>query len=301
MQDPYTTGLLRQQREGVDVSGQLQRLFLSQKTYCIEQLRTLTKKAQDMLRELGPSAVDWYLHQCVAKFEKTVGDAEQLLDSSSGEKQHLLKALRGLPLRDIDPDDSLDTDQISHKVESLIDVLVNEAQGKPNFTGLVFVEQRAWLAVLAEILASHPRTRDLLRVATFLGTSSSTKRKQMIATIPEPRNQKATLDDFRAGTTNLILATSVLEEGIDVSSCHLVVCFERPKNLKSFVQRRGRARMQESKYFIFMPDAGGGRSPESWEALEHDMKRAYLDDMRQSQLAAEYEKEEETGSRSNTG
>jgi dsRNA-specific ribonuclease len=297
MQDPYTTGLLRQQREGVDVSGQLQRLFLSQKTYCIEQLRTLTKKAQDMLRELGPSAVDWYLHQCVAKFEKTVGDAEQLLDSSSGEKQHLLKALRGLPLRDIDPDDSLDTDQISHKVESLIDVLVNEAQGKPNFTGLVFVEQRAWLAVLAEILASHPRTRDLLRVATFLGTSSSTKRKQMIATIPEPRNQKATLDDFRAGTTNLILATSVLEEGIDVSSCHLVVCFERPKNLKSFVQRRGRARMQESKYFIFMPDAGGGRSPESWEALEHDMKRAYLDDMRQSQLAAEYEKEEETGSR----
>lgn len=298
MQDPHTTGLLQQQSDGTDVSGQLQKLFLSQKTYCIEQLRTLTKKAQDMLKELGPSAVDWYLHQCVAKFEKTVGDAEQLLDLSNGEKQHLLKVLRGLPLQDTMLGHTLDTNQISHKVESLIDVLVSEAQAKPDFTGLVFVEQRAWLAVLAEILASDPRTKDLLRVGTFLGTSSSSKRKQMIATIPEPRNQKVTLDGFRAGTTNLILATSVLEEGIDVSSCHLVVCFERPKNLNSFVQRRGRARMQESKYFIFMPDTGGGRPPESWEALEHKMKKAYLDDMRQGRLAEEIEKEEEAGSRS---
>ncbi|KAJ4410365.1 Dicer-like protein 2 [Didymella pomorum] len=297
MQDPYTTDLLRQQQEGVDVSGQLQRLFLSQKTYCVEQLRTLAKKAQDMLKELGPSAVDWYLHQCVAKFEKTVGDAEQLLDLSNSEKQHLLKLLKGLPPLDFVSNFPLDTAQLSQKVERLIDILTTEAQGKLNFTGLVFVEQRAWLAVLAEILVSHPRTRDLLRVGTFLGTSSSGKRKQMIANIPEPRNQKATLDDFRAGTTNLILTTSVLEEGIDVSSCHLVVCFERPKNLKSFVQRRGRARMQESKYFIFMPDAGGERPPESWEALEREMKKVYLDDMRQSHLAAENETEEEVGTR----
>lgn len=297
MQDPYTTDLLRQQQEGVDVSGQLQRLFLSQKTYCVEQLRTLAKKAQDMLKELGPSAVDWYLHQCVAKFEKTVGDAEQLLDLSNSEKQHLLKLLKGLPPLDFVSNFPLDTAQLSQKVERLIDILTTEAQGKLNFTGLVFVEQRAWLAVLAEILVSHPRTRDLLRVGTFLGTSSSGKRKQMIANIPEPRNQKATLDDFRAGTTNLILTTSVLEEGIDVSSCHLVVCFERPKNLKSFVQRRGRARMQESKYFIFMSDAGGERPPESWEALEREMKKVYLDDMRQSHLAAENETEEEVGTR----
>lgn len=297
MQDPCTTDLLRKQREGVDVSGQLKKLFLSQKTYCIEQLRTLTKKSQDMLRELGPSASDWYLHQCLARFENTITDSEQLLDSSNDEKQYLLKVLKELPVHDILPEYALDTDHISHKVERLIDVLVNEAQGKANFTGLVFVEQRAWLAVLAEILASHPRTKNLLRVGTFLGTSSSSKRKQMIVTMPEPRNQKATLGDFRAGTTNLILATSVLEEGIDVSSCHLVVCFEHPKNLKSFVQRRGRARMQESKYFIFMPATGGGRPPESWEILEDEMKKAYLDDMRQSQLAIESEGEEEAGSR----
>ena len=297
MQDPYMKDLLQKQRDGIDVSKQLQKLVVSQKTYCTEQLKTLTNKSRDLMQELGPSAVDWYLHQCMAKFEKTVSDAEQLLDWSNDEKQHLLIVMRKLPFQGLTPCPLLDIDRLSRKVESLIDVLISEAQSNPNFTGLVFVEQRIWVAVLAEVLSVHPRTKDLFRVGTFLGASSSSRRKAMVATFAEPKNQQSTLEDFRAGTTNLILATSVLEEGIDVSSCHLVICFERPKNLKSFVQRRGRARMQKSKYFVFMPEVGGGCSPESWEALEQEMKIAYLDDMRQSKLAEEREVEEEEGSR----
>lgn len=297
MQDPYTKDLLRKQQNGIDVSKQVQTLFLSHKTYCTEQLKVLCNKSRDMMQELGQSAVEWYLHQCVARFEKTVSDAEQLLDWSNDEKQHLLNILRRLPFSGFVPCPPLSINNISRKVERLIEVLISEAQDNPNFTGLIFVEQRAWLAVLAEILSIHPRTKELFRVGTFLGTSQSSKRKAMIAAFAEPRNQQTTLEDFRAGTTNLILATSVLEEGIDVSSCHFVVCFERPKNLKSFIQRRGRARMQKSKYFVFMPEAGGGRPPESWEALEQEMKKAYLDDLRQAKLAEETEMEEEEGSR----
>ncbi|XPS72365.1 Dicer-like protein 2 [Ascochyta lentis] len=296
MQDPYTKDILQKQQNGVDVARQLQKLFVSQKTYCTEQLKTLTTKSRDMMQELGPSAVDWYLHQCMARFERTVCDAEQLLDWSNEEKVHLLHVLRRLPFSE-PPTPALSVDHVSQKVEALIDTLVREARDNPNFTGLVFVEQRVWVAVLAELLSVHPRTRDLFRVGTFLGTSQSGKRKAMIATFAEPKNQQTTLEDFRAGKINLILATSVLEEGIDVSSCHLVICFERPKNLKSFVQRRGRARMQESKYFVFMPQVGGGRPPESWEALEQEMKRAYLDDLRQAKLADTNEMEEEEGSR----
>ncbi|KZM18689.1 hypothetical protein ST47_g10058 [Ascochyta rabiei] len=296
MEDPYTKDLLQKQQDSIDVSRQLQRLFMSQKTYCTEQLKTLSNKSRDMMQELGSSAVDWYLHQCMARFEKTVCDAEQLFDSSNEEKVHLLHILRKLPFSEL-PAPSLSVDYISGKVQVLIDTLISEAQDNPNFTGLVFVEQRVWVAVLAELLSVHPRTKDLFRVGTFLGTSQSGKRKAMIATFAEPKNQQTTLEDFRAGKINLILATSVLEEGIDVSSCHLVICFERPKNLKSFVQRRGRARMQKSRYFVFMPQVGGGRPPESWEALEQTMKRAYLDDLRQAKLADASESEQEEGSR----
>jgi ERCC4-related helicase len=299
-QDPWILELLKQQRQGYEVSKQLQKVYVSGKTYCKDQLRSLAVKAEAMSQELGPSPMEWYLYQCIAQFNKMVHMSDlQLFDWSANEKAHLLDILKALPLideniRNIPP---ISVDRTSRKIGLLIDLLVSEAEDDPDFTCLVFVEQRVWVACIAEILTMHPQTKALLRVGTFVGTSQSTKRKANIATFAEPRNQQATLDNFRAGTLNLILATSVLEEGIDVSSCHLVVCFERPENLKSFVQRRGRARRQESKYIIFLPEAGSGRSPESWQSLEEEMKAAYLDDLRRVKLAEEQEQQNETGQR----
>jgi hypothetical protein len=249
--DPYVISLLEQQRVGYDVSKQLDKLWKSHKTYCYDQLKVLYSKARAMAEELGVAPMEYYIYQCIATFESMsrVFD-QQLLDLSTNERQYLLKILKGLPFQGVAPEPSAILDDVSQKVHILVDTLVAEVNGNPDFTGLVFVEQRVWVAALAEILTLDPRTKDLLRIGTFVGTSNSLKRKANIATFSEPKNQQNTLDNFRAGDLNLILATSVLEEGIDVSNCHLVVCFERPKNLKSFVQRRGRARKQQSRYFI---------------------------------------------------
>jgi ERCC4-related helicase len=296
--DPYVIALLDQQRNGFDVSRQLTKLWNSQKTYCHDQLKQLVSKAETMAEELGISAMEYYLHQCIAKFEKmTRGSEQQLLDLTISENQYLLNIFQSLPLQDPMPIPATIIEKSSHKVNKLIDTLFAEANGTPGFTGLVFIEQRVWVASLAEILACHPRTKDLLRVGTFVGTSQSTKRKANICALAEPKNQQTTLDDFRAGAINLVLATTVLEEGIDVSSCHLVVCFERPKNLKSFVQRRGRARQQKSRYLIFVPDTGDTRSTASWQSLETEMRRAYEDDERRVQVAQEAEQTNEVGER----
>lgn len=298
MKDPYVVDLLRKKQNGHDVSKLFEKLFLSKKTYCNDQLRMLLSKAKAMTEELGISAMEWYVCQCISQYEKTVHDPNlQVSDFSIDEKQYLLELLRTLSFTNDALMSSLSLAQLSLKVTTLIDLLVSEAHNSKEFTGLVFVEQRVWVAALAEILTLHPRTKDLFRVGTFVGTSQSNKRKANIATFAEPRNQKTTLDDFRAGTTNLILATSVLEEGIDISSCHLVICFERPKNLKSFVQRRGRARKQRSKYFIFIPETEGVRSTQSWEALEADMRAAYEDDLRKVKKEEEREEESEEGDR----
>ena len=223
----------------------------------------------------------------------------QLLDLTVAEKKHLLHILTGSSLIDngIYRSQPISLDRISRKVQLLIDLLIAEAKDNSGFTCLIFVEQRIWLACIAEILALHPQAQALLRVGTFVGTSQNSKRKANVASLAEPRNQQATLDNFRAGELNVILATSVLEEGIDISSCHLVICFERPKTLKSFVQRRGRARKQASKYVIFMPEVRGGRPPESWQSLEEEMKRAYLEDKRQVKEAEERELQNEVGQR----
>jgi ERCC4-related helicase len=299
-QDPYVLELAQQQGQGYDVSRQIQKTYVSGKTYCREQLKSLLAKVEATLQELGPSTMDWYLGQCLTQFEKMVHTSDsQLLDWSVNEKKHLLDILKDLSF----PDNNLwaaaplSLDGISKKTYLLVDLLASEAKDNPDFTCLVFIEQRIWVACVAEILTHHPRTKDLLRVGTFVGTSQNSKRKADIAALVEPRNQHTTLDDFRAGMLNVILATSVLEEGIDISSCHLVIDFERSKNLKSFVQRRGRARKKESKYVIFMPEEGDGRPPESWHSLEERMKAAYMDDLRQVKLAEERELQAEDGQR----
>ncbi len=296
--DPYIVDLVNQRRNGFDVTTKLQKVFASGKTYCNEQLKMLVSKAKKMSEELGNSVMEWYLDQCMRKFMKMVRTSdEDLLDWSVNEKQHLLQLLQ--PLSQALPANSSSTilNSISPKVELLIETLVSEYARNSDFTGLVFVEQRVWVAALAEILIIHPRTKDIFQVGTYVGTSQSDKRKANVANLAEPNNQQTTLDDFRAGKVNLILATSVLEEGIDVSNCHLVICFERPRNLKSFVQRRGRARKQESKYFIFTPEAVDVRSSDSWEALENEMRKAYENDKREVEEAERKEMQSEFGER----
>lgn len=94
------------------------------------------------------------------------------------------------------------------------------------------------------------------------------------------RDQKNALTDFSSGKLNVLICTSVAEEGIDITACNLVVCFELPPNLKAFVQRRGRARQVKSKYVLFVP----GHNTDvlrKWTELEEEMTKAYMDEMRE--------------------
>lgn len=58
---------------------------------------------------------------------------------------------------------------------------------------------------------------------------------------------------FLGGETNVLVASDVLEEGIDVQKCNLVVKFDVPKTYRSYVQSKGRARHQSSKYIMMVP------------------------------------------------
>ncbi|GAA0158861.1 hypothetical protein LIER_15782 [Lithospermum erythrorhizon] len=66
------------------------------------------------------------------------------------------------------------------------------------------------------------------------------------------KRQNKIVERFRQGTVNIIVATSILEEGLDVQSCNLVVRFDLPATICSFIQSRGRARMQNSDFIIMM-------------------------------------------------
>ncbi|KAL6231901.1 hypothetical protein BDW75DRAFT_233236 [Aspergillus navahoensis] len=77
------------------------------------------------------------------------------------------------------------------------------------------------------------------------------------------------LQKFRTGHLNLIVAMDALEEGVDVPACNTVVSFDRPVNLKSFIQRRGRARQKDS---VFISIVGNTDSEIALRKFQGDEK-----------------------------
>ncbi|KAI9794264.1 MAG: Dicer-like protein 2 [Peltula sp. TS41687] len=280
-EDPYVMELsTRQDDRSRQMLGEI---LSSRRTYCQEHLKNLCNKALNIYMELGPWAVVYYISTSIEILRGGVqANDEQLSALNRPEQAYLLKVLEQVLQQATSLELlSLDNIEVSLKVGVLLDLLVSE--DKPSFSGLVFVQQRATVAVLSELISLHPQTKNKFRCGTFVGTGTYSGRKQGIAELLSPRNQTKALDELRNGDKNLIITTSILEEGIDVSACNIVICFDKPQSLKSFIQRRGRARKAQSKYVIMIEENDHFAKARNWDALEAEMKEAYMDDMRQLQ------------------
>ncbi|KAJ3679169.1 hypothetical protein LUZ60_017180 [Juncus effusus] len=66
------------------------------------------------------------------------------------------------------------------------------------------------------------------------------------------QKMNAIVQRFCSGEVNLLVATSVAEEGLDIQTCCLVIRFDLPETITSFIQSRGRARMIKSKYIFLL-------------------------------------------------
>ncbi|KAK7195630.1 Helicase-like protein, putative Type III restriction enzyme [Novymonas esmeraldas] len=113
---------------------------------------------------------------------------------------------------------------------------------------LAFVDTRQMAAYLMEILHQHsPWTAAVLRPAVLLGQGSGKGpgKKQNSMTRPQ---QLEVLERLRSGTTHLVFATTVAEEGIDVPACHVVLRCSLQTEMRSIIQCCGRLRMKKTLF-----------------------------------------------------
>lgn len=248
-------------------------------------------KGTHIYEELGPWAADYFVLETVSVLRarslirtdillqgNDVTTLLRLLDRECFSEERRNAAMQALVI-------------VSPKVDCLLSYLAGIEHKE--CSGIVFVQQRVTASVLSTLLSTHPSTKDRFRCATFVGMSNNGARKCTVAELVDVKAQRETLSEFRARRKDLIIATDALEEGIDVSACNLVVCFSPPSNLKSFIQRRGRARKEASQYVIMFSEDAKKNKLDMWRSLEDKLIQAYQSDMREAELSASVEAEEE--------
>lgn len=283
MEDPRVITLLATQPPDLE---KIRETIEHKKTRSFHQMHGIVKKAEHIITEYGIWGAEWYVTMIV---NRALGSIEDESESSvlagwdEEEKIYFCNVLRKVTvtteLRDI-------RWGITDKVARLIALLVAEFNGKSGgnqFSGLVFVEQRVGVSVLAEILREYPDTREIFDVGTLVGTSdNSAKTGRLVYEPTTLQEQKGTIEGFRRKTKNIVISTSVVEEGLDIPACHLVVCFSLPKNVKSFIQRRGRARQEKSTYYLMFEEGSDTREKiAKLEQLEREMIQEYMDETRE--------------------
>jgi Fanconi anemia group M protein len=131
------------------------------------------------------------------------------------------------------------------KVDALASTIEAHFAEKPGDRVLVFANIRA----TAEVLVDRLRDRGY-RAALFIGRAEGKHGPRM-----SQDEQMKTLRAFREGLYNVLVATSVGEEGLDIPECGLVVFYEPAVSGIRYIQRRGRTgRKLPGKAVILVAD-----------------------------------------------
>ncbi|CZR61729.1 related to Dcl-2 dicer RNA helicase/RNAseIII CAF [Phialocephala subalpina] len=250
---------------------ELEKALMAESTFVQKQMKSFIRTSIAVHQVLGDWAADAYISKVTSGFiQGTDSKDTKFLGWEDSEKQYLANALRCLGSAS-DTISIFLKDSISDKAGALIRFLSSCDQ---NTIGIIFVKERAMAYMLYRLLLEHPDTCKLFCLGMVVGMSKPPVGKHDIFEYSHHETQTKTLAKFRTGKINLLIATSVVEEGIDVPQCNLVICFDEPANLKSFIQRRGRARLRGSKLVMMLKKTSKSRVAE-WKELERLMKLQY--------------------------
>ncbi|TFK66832.1 P-loop containing nucleoside triphosphate hydrolase protein [Pluteus cervinus] len=296
--DPYIASLKRRlastqkrTREWQELDQKLSKAIRTENSFTQKGLRDFARTAVDIARDLGSWAADWYVWSVVEKSIYVLDPLNNVLSSwKDSEKAYLLKFLKALVLTQPSMGAEDLIDGLSDKAKVLIRCLLQEKEEtearNEAYSGIIFVQRRDAVIVLAEILRYHPETSlvNMFRPGCLLGSSDSGYRHSFldITRYLLKESQEETLMDFKLGQKNLIVSTSVAEEGIDIQACGSVIRWDPPLNMASWAQSRGRARRRQSTFTLLF-QAGGvdAANVTKWQQLERKMVELYKDPNRE--------------------
>ncbi len=139
-----------------------------------------------------------------------------------------------------------DNGLIHPKISVLVDVIKKQLTIKSDSRIIVFAQFRSTVEDVVKVLREEGIKADKIVGQSSRGGERGLTQKQQVEV----------LEKFKNGEFNVLAATSVAEEGIDVSECDLVVFYDVTPSAIRFVQRRGRTGRRKPGRVVFLITRG---------------------------------------------
>ena len=153
---------------------------------------------------------------------------ERLTHDESKAAKTILEDPRGIEARRL-----LSESKVDHpKLRQVAILLRQQLKEKADARVIVFTNYRD----TAETLVEQLRQVDGVRPARFVGQASRSETDRGMS----QKKQVEMIEEFKAGTHNVLVATSVAEEGLDIPQVDLVIFYEPVPSEVRAIQRRGR-------------------------------------------------------------
>ena len=232
-------------------------------------VKSLCKSIKDTLFILTSMGV-WSAKQVCRLYIRELSDTVEMLCSTKSHYTAFLSAvLTALNVIEVQLSQLLKgltqsqklLDYTSPKLLSLAQLLKNyntcdttsQTSNTTPLCGIIFTERRTVARILClwlqELTKSESSEYSHLKVDFVLGHGGS---GSTALSFMSNKKQEESLKKFRSQECNLLVATSVLEEGLDVPRCNLVIRYDLPKTFREYIQSKGRARAERGKYVLFV-------------------------------------------------
>ncbi|KAK5044407.1 hypothetical protein LTR84_011279 [Exophiala bonariae] len=147
---------------------------------------------------------------------------------------------------------------LSPKVRVLYEKLKYQYSIAPATKTIVFVQQK--LSVTTLCACFQLLEVENMRPGFLTGTDNARSL----------RDQQRIMAKFRDGQINIVFATEVVEEGIDIPQCNLVVRFDLYQTTIQYMQSRGRARATDSIYAHMVEENNSNRMDHVRKTIEDE-------------------------------
>ncbi|XP_071418436.1 interferon-induced helicase C domain-containing protein 1 isoform X2 [Pithys albifrons albifrons] len=143
-----------------------------------------------------------------------------------------------------------------HENEKLIQLrntLMEEFSKTKEPRGIIFTKTRLSAFALFQWIQDNPKFEEVgIKARYLIGSGHNSEMKPMTQ-----NEQREVIDKFRCGNVNLLIATTVAEEGLDIKECNIVIRYGLVTNEIAMLQARGRARADESTYALVASTGSG--------------------------------------------